>query len=883
MEKLILIDGNSILNRAYYGIPLLQNTNGDYTNAVYGFLNIMFKFIDEENPTHIAIAFDVKAKTFRHKQFNEYKGTRKGMPDELKMQMPLIKNLLKLMNITYIEKEGFEADDVLGTLARETEEKGVTPVIISGDKDLLQLATDVTKIRIPKTKKGKTEVEDYLKKDVIEKVGLTPTEFIDMKGLMGDTSDNIPGVPGIGEKTALKIISQFKSIENAIQNIEDVKPKKAKENLEEFQEQAIMSKQLATIITDVPLQYELEKFEIKDIFNEEAFQEIKRLQLKSLFKKFDVVQEAEKKEVKINVIDNPFDIEDLLDKLLKSENVAYNYYVDSEVLSGISFSICENETHVILVDSNLSEEIVIKSFKPFFESNIKKITIDKKRDLKFFSKHEIEINNIYFDVSLALYLEYPTKASYDYNDIALTYLGENYLSNEDIFGKGKKALKFYELEEDTKLKYLSDLSSILFRSFKFSKENLKEKQLEELYFNVELPLEEVLYNMECVGIKIDNQYLIQIGEDLDVEINKLTTQIHALAGEEFNINSPSQLGEILFTKLGLKGGKKTKTGYSTSVEVLEKLVKVHPIIELVLNYRTYTKLKSTYVQGLLNVLDENTHKIHSTFTQKITATGRLSSIEPNLQNIPVRTEVGRELRKVFIPTSEEYVFIGADYSQIELRVLAHISGDETLINAYKNGEDIHRLTASQVFNVPFDEVTDYQRSNAKAVNFGIVYGISSFSLSQDLYITKKEADKYIKGYFEKYPKVKQYLDNIVEEAKEKGYVTTIFNRRRNVPEINSTNFVKRGFGERIAMNMPIQGTSADIIKMAMNNVSKRLKDEKLQSRLILQIHDELLVETKKDEVEKVKELLKEEMENVAKLKVDLLVDMSVGNNWFETK
>ncbi len=883
MEKLILIDGNSILNRAYYGIPLLQNNNGEYTNAIYGFLNIMFRFIDEEKPSHIVIAFDVKAKTFRHEQFKEYKGTRKGMPDELKQQIPIIKNLLKLMNITYIEKEGFEADDVLGTLAKEAEKKGLNPVIVSGDKDLLQLATDNIKIRIPKTKGGKTEVEDYFKKDVIEKVGVTPIEFIDMKGLMGDTSDNIPGVPGIGEKTALKIITQFKSIENALENIEDVKPKKAKENLETFKEQAIMSKELATIITDVPLECKIENFIIKEIFNEEAFSEVKRLELKSIYKKFEGIQSAERKEIEINVIDNPFDIDDLKSELLKSDEVAYNFYIQDNVLAGISFAKCDNKSYVVLVDEHLSEEVILNSFKEFFESNVSKITIDKKRDLKFFASHGIAIKNIEFDVSLALYLEYPTKSDYDYNNIALTYLEETYDNGEEIFGKGKKAITFYELERATQLNFLSNLSSILYRSYNVAKSNLIKKELDKLYFEIELPLEEVLYNMEEVGIKVDKDYLIQIGNDLDVEIERLTSQIHLLAGEEFNINSPSQLGEILFNKLGLKGGKKTKTGYSTSVEVLEKLVKVHPIIELVLNYRTYTKLKSTYVQGLLSVIDDKTDKIHSTFTQKITATGRLSSVEPNLQNIPVRTEIGRELRKVFVPTDDTYVFVGADYSQIELRVLAHISQDETLINAYKNNEDIHRLTASQVFDIPFDEVTDYQRSNAKAVNFGIVYGISSFSLSQDLYITKKEADRYIEGYFAKYPKVKEYLDNVVKEAKEKGYVKTIFNRRRNVPEINSSNFIKRGFGERIAMNMPIQGTSADIIKIAMNNVYRRLNNEKLQSRIILQIHDELLIETKKNEVDKVKEILKEEMENVAKLSVDLSVDMAMGNSWFETK
>lgn len=882
MEKLILIDGNSILNRAYYGIPLLQNNNGEYTNAVYGFLNIMFRFIDEENPSHIAIAFDVKAKTFRHEQYKEYKGTRSGMPDEMRQQLPLLKNLLKLMNIDIIEKEGFEADDVLGTLAKESEEKGFNPVIISGDRDLLQLATQKTKIRIPKTKAGKTEVENYFEKDVIEKIGVTPLEFIEMKGLMGDTSDNIPGVPGIGEKTAQKIIEQFKSIENAILHIDEVKPKKAQENLNEFREQAIMSKELATIITNVPIEYSLEDFKIEDMFNIDAFEEIKRLELKSLYKKFEDTKGVEKKEIAINLIDNPFDIDDLIENLLKSKLVAYNFILENGVMAGISFSICEEKSYIVFSDNNLSEENILSSFKEFFESDVQKITFDKKRDLKFFNKYNLHIKNIVFDVTLAMYLEYPTKSSYEYQEIALTYLGETYDSFDEIFGKGKKTLSFYELDQDTKKKYLSNLSSVLYRSYEKINESLKSKELDKLYFEIELPLEEVLYSMETTGVKIDKDYLIKIGQNLDVEIEKLTNTIYLLAGEEFNINSPQQLGEILFTKLGLKGGKKTKTGYSTSVEVLEKLVKVHPIVEQVLEYRTYTKLNSTYVQGLLSVLDEN-NKIHSTFTQKITATGRLSSIEPNLQNIPVRTEIGRELRKVFIPSDDSYVFVGADYSQIELRVLAHISGDETLINAYKNNEDIHRLTASQVFNIPYDEVEDYQRSNAKAVNFGIVYGISSFSLSQDLYITKKEADRYIEGYFAKYPKVKEYLDNIVEEAKEKGYVTTIFNRRRSIPEINSSNFIKRGFGERIAMNMPIQGTSADIIKIAMNNVYDRLQKEKLQSKIILQIHDELLIETKKEEIEQVKIILKEEMENVAKLSVDLIVDMAVGNSWYETK
>ncbi len=883
MKKLVLIDGNSILNRAYYGIPLLQNGNGEYTNAVYGFLNIMFRFLDEEEPDFLAIAFDVKAKTFRHEQFKEYKGTRKGMPDELRQQIPILKNLLSLMNIQYIEMKGYEADDVLGTLAKKAEADGLNPVIVSGDRDLLQLATKKTKIRIPKTKGGKTEVEDYFEKDVIEKIGVTPIEFIDMKGLMGDTSDNIPGVPGIGEKTALKIILEYKTIENAIQNVDVLKPKKASENLKEYQEQAIMSKELATIFTDVPVDYKLESYSIENIFTKEAFEEIKRLELKSIYKRFDGNEEIVKKQIDVNILDNPFDIDDLVDTLCQQSIVAYNFILEENILQGISFSFCMDKSYIAYVDENLSEKALLESFKKFFESDVMKITFDKKRDLKYFNLKNIELNNIVFDSSLAMYLEYPTKQSYDYNDIALTYLSETYNSFEEIFGKGKKALKFYELEDNTKTDLLSNLSSVLFRSYEVCKKSLEEKELLDLYFDVELPLEEVLYSMESIGVNIDKELLIKIGEELDEEIEKLTTTIYMLAGEEFNINSPSQLGEILFNKIGLKGGKKTKTGYSTSVEVLEKLKNAHPIIDNVLNYRTYTKLKSTYVQGLLNVIDENTQKIHSTFTQKITATGRLSSIEPNLQNIPVRTEIGRKLRQVFIPSNDEYVFIGADYSQIELRVLAQISGDETLINAYKNNEDIHRLTASEVFNIPYDEVTDYQRSNAKAVNFGIVYGISSFALSQDLYITKKEADKYIEGYFNKYPKVKTYLDDVVALAKEKGYVKTLYNRRRNVPEINSSNFIKRGFGERIAMNMPIQGTSADIIKMAMNRVYNRLKEEKLNSKLILQIHDELLIETKKDEVDKVKQILLDEMQNVVSFDVDLEIDIAQGNSWFETK
>ncbi len=882
MDKILLIDGNSILNRAYYGIPLLQNEKGQYTNGVYGFLNMLFRFLEEEKPQMLVVAFDLKGKNFRHDMYKEYKGTRKGMPEELREQLPALKKILEAMGIMIIEKKGYEADDVLGTLAKISEVDGLNTVIISGDRDLLQLATKKTKIRIPRTRKGKTEVEDYYEKDVIEKIGVTPTEFIDIKGLMGDVSDNIPGVPGIGEKTALKIILEYKSIEKALENIEDVKPKKAKENLLEYRDVAVMSKELATIITDVPLEYNKEEAIIKDIFNEEAFKKIQELQLKSLYKKFDTEAMGKEVEIEIEAIDNLFELEDLLENVLEEKIVAYNLGVVDENLVGITFSYSDEKAYITTVDDYITEDELINTFKKFFESDVEKIVEDKKRDKKYLKKFDVKLKNVKFDVSLGAYLHRPTKQAYDLSDIGLDYLEENIESLEMLVGKGKKKIPFEEVEVAKKEKYLGLLSNVLWRSYEIILNTLKEKELYDLYIDVEMPLEEILLDVETEGITIDKEQLKNQGEKIKSRLDELSKEIYMYAGEEFNINSPSQLGVILFEKLELKGGKKTKTGFSTSIDVLEKIRKAHPIVESAMEYRTLSKLLSTYVQGLLKEIKDD-NKIHCTFTQKITATGRLSSIEPNLQNIPIRTEIGRSIRKAFVPKSRDYVFVSADYSQIELRILAHLSEDETLIKAYEKGEDIHTLTASQVFNKKYDEVTSEERSNAKAVNFGIVYGISSFSLSKDLYITKKEADRYIESYFKTYPKIKIYLDKCVEEAKKYGYAKTLFNRKRSIPEITSTNFIKRGFGERIAMNMPIQGTAADIMKIAMIKVYNKLKEEKLDSKIILQIHDELVIESKLEHVEKVKSILEEEMGKAVKLKVDLEISMSVSDNWYDAK
>lgn len=887
----MLVDGNSIINRAFYGVPLLSNSEGIYTNGVYGFLNILFKLLEEDQPDYIAVAFDLKAPTFRHEVFQEYKGNRKGMPEELKPQIPLLKDILDAMGIKRLEKEGYEADDILGTVAKRAEEQGMQPIIVSGDRDLLQLATEQIKIRIPKTKKGGTEIEDYYAKDLIEKIGVTPLEYIDVKALMGDSSDNIPGVPGIGEKTAIKIIQQYHNIENAIAHADEIKPSRASENLKTYQEQARQSKFLATICTQVPIEFDWEQFKLDSIMNPRVCEIFKQLEFKSFLDRFSMLQETNSvsmnthlSEVLYRAVDSKEAFEKVVEEIFEAGKFSFIIFSENHKPIGISF--CYADTKGVWVGSSdeFSIEEIMALAKPLFESiETEKIAHHAKNAMHILKHFGITLRNLVFDTMIGGYVLNPTKETYEYDDLAQEFLGQTFPSEEEILGKGKSKKSIMNLEEKDRTSFTAGQAYIIYHAEKQIKQKLKENNQEQLYYEIEHPLIEVLFSMEEYGFKIDTQRLKEYVDELEEKIELLTKEIYEIAGEEFNINSPKQLGVILFEKLMLPMGKKTKTGYSTAAEVLEKLRAEHIIIEKILEYRQLVKLKTTYGDGLFAVVNQETQKIHSTFNQTITATGRISSTEPNLQNIPIKLEMGRKIRKVFIPSDEEYLLLDADYSQIELRVLAHIAKDETLIRAFRTGEDIHKLTASQVFKVPLDEVTPRQRSNAKAVNFGIVYGIGAFSLSQDLNISRKEAEAYIEGYFEKYPNVRKYMDETIKQARELGYVTTLFGRRRVIPDINSTNFARRSFGERVAMNTPIQGTAADIIKIAMIKVFNKLKEKNLKSRLILQVHDELLIEVHKDEIEEVKQILKYEMEHAVSLDVPLDVDMHLGKTWFDTK
>lgn len=884
-EKIMLIDGNSIVNRAFYGVPLLTNAEGRYTNAVYGFLNILLKLMEEEAPRYLAVAFDLHAPTFRHQIFTEYKGTRKGMPAELREQMPLLKELLSAMGIAMYEQEGYEADDILGTLSLRAEEMGLIPVVVSGDRDLLQLAGERLKVRIPKTKGGRTETEDYYAKDVVAAYGVTPKEFIDVKALMGDTSDNIPGVPGIGEKTAVKIIQQYHNLDEAIAHAAKIKPKKASENLEAYQEQARLSKYLATIVRNVPLNMDLKAMEATNLFNAAAYELVKHLEFKSLFDRFERGENTQE-ETSIAAFGHITTKEEAEAYFLHlpQKETAYTLLTEDGVWKGMA--VCQQEDTAVFLEVTeaLPQEALLAYAKDFLQQEAyDKIGHDVKSDIRLLAPWGITHIAASFDTALAAYLLNPTGNSYEYDDLARDFLDQVYPSAEEVLGKGRNKRSWESLPEIERVSFAARQAEVAFRAKRVMAERLKENQQESLFYDVEMPLLYVLADMERYGIKVDREALLAYQQQLGESIEAVTKEIFALSGEVFNLNSPKQLGVILFEKMGLQGGKKTKTGYSTAADVLEKLKGDHPIIEKILYYRQLAKLKSTYADGLLAVMDEKTDKIYSTFHQTITATGRISSTEPNLQNIPIRLELGRQLRKVFIPTSEEYCFLDADYSQIELRVLAHMAGDETLIDAFRHQQDIHRLTASQVFHVPFEEVTPLQRSNAKAVNFGIVYGIGSFSLSQDLGITRKEAEQYIAAYFAKYPKIKAYLDRTVQEATEQGYVSTIFHRRRAMPELQSGNFVQRSFGERVAMNMPIQGSAADIIKIAMVKVHHALETGGYRSRLILQVHDELLIETHRDEIEAVTKILKEHMEQAVALSVPLDVDIHMGDNWLDAK
>ena len=904
-EKLVLIDGHSILNRAFFGIPDLTNSEGLHTNAVYGFLNILFKILEEEKPNYLTVAFDLSAPTFRHKMFEEYKGTRKPMADELRQQVPVMKEMLMAMGIPVVTKEGYEADDILGTIAKRSEALGMEVSIVSGDRDLLQLATDHIKIRIPKTKRTGTEIEDYYAADVIEKYQVTPTEFIDVKALMGDTSDNIPGVPGIGEKTATALIVQYKSIENAYEHIDEVKPPRASNNLREYYDMAQMSKVLATIDTNAQIEYDITTArleQISDLYTEAAYLMCKKLEFKHLLSRFEVetpknqaeehfkcittVKEAEKLFAKIKDIPCAFQIaafEDGEDSVEAEGQLSLFARPKVNEFFGLAISYGESDTYFFKCNEELTSETLLSMLTGTKASAY--ITFNLKQQIKWLHMLEQKANGSInqgnlFDGVIAAYLLNPLKSEYPYEDLAKDYAGLMIPSRMDLLGKLSVEKAFEEKEADA-LKYLCYEVYTALATKEAMESELRETGMYELFKDVEMPLVYTLADMEATGIILDTVALKEYGNKLAVRIAELEKQIYEAAGEEFNINSPKQLGVILFEKLQMPNGKKTKTGYSTAAEVLEKLASEHPIVADILEYRQLTKLKSTYADGLVQFVAED-GRIHTNFNQTITVTGRLSSTDPNLQNIPMRIELGRLIRKAFLP-EEGCVFLDADYSQIELRVLAHMSGDEMLIDAYKQAQDIHRITASQVFHIPFDEVTDLQRRNAKAVNFGIVYGISSFGLSQDLSITRKEAESYINSYFETYPKIKLFLDKLVADAKETGYVTTMFGRRRPIPELSSSNFMQRSFGERVAMNAPIQGTAADIIKIAMNKVHDTLIDGGYKSRLTVTVHDELLIETAVEEVEQVKEILIEGMKAAADLAVTLEVDAHTGANWYEAK
>ena len=869
-NKIVLIDGHSILNRAFYGVPDLTNSEGLHTNAIYGFLNILFKILEEEKPEYLTVAFDVHAPTFRHEMFAEYKGTRKPTMEELRQQVPVMKEVLKAMGVKIIEQAGLEADDLLGTLSKRCEAQGMDVSIISGDRDLLQLATEKVKIRIPKTKGGKTEVEDYYAADVKARYEVTPKEFIDLKALMGDSSDNIPGVPSVGEKTATKIIVEYGSIENAFAHVEEIKPPRASKALMEHYDLAQLSKVLATINVDADFVYELEEARLGDLYTEEAYVFFQKLQFKNLLSRFEVSAPANKLEDSFLTISNLAEADRIFAKAMTQKQVGVSFYKDTKNvlplfvneagLTGVGVAFGTNDIYLITTEAGISIDYLLDKIEELSKKVEVLSMFHVKEALRYIPNVE---QKACFDAIVAAYLLNPLKNDYDFMDVLREQLDILIDAKAD---ESQKA--FYE-------------AYAAYASYEKLVVKLEEAGMKKLFNEIEMPLVFTLYDMESNGVKIEAEALKIYGEQLGNRIVEIEKQIYEQTGESFNINSPKQLGVILFEKLGLPHGKKTKTGYSTSADILEKLAPEYPVVSDILEYRQLTKLKSTYADGLANYIIED-GRIHGKFNQTVTATGRISSTEPNLQNIPVRMELGRLIRKVFIP-EKDYVFVDADYSQIELRILAHCSGDEQLINAYKEARDIHRMTASQVFHIPFEEVTDLQRRNAKAVNFGIVYGISSFGLSEDLSITKKEAAQYIENYFKTYPGIKAFLDNTVEQAKEIGYVTTLFGRRRPVPELASSNFMQRAFGERVAMNSPIQGTAADIMKIAMIGVNRRLKEANMKSRLVLQVHDELLIEAHQAEVEQVKEILAYEMEHAATLLVPLDVDMHVGESWYEAK
>ena len=901
MSRLILVDGNSIMNRAFYGImgsKMLTTSDGTYTNAVYGFLAILFKIEEDLNPDYIGVAFDLKGPTERHKMYEGYKANRHGMPDELAQQMPIIKDVLKAMNIKIIEKQGYEGDDILGTLSKEAEEQGIDVTILSGDRDTFQLTSDKVTVRIPRTKMGKTENEDYDRTRVLEEYGIEPKELIEVKGLMGDTSDNIPGIPGVGEKTALNLIRHYKTIDNLYKEVEtnesliDVKGK-LKEKILENKELAYLSRKLSEINRQAPIETSVEELKKQEWNNQEIYNLFKYLRFNRYIDRFNMEnsnagQTPNEQLFEKEAVNEVEKIKEIIEKAKKENELIY--YIEADELETKDTIINKKIKSISVYDKELKkayyillEEDKIQLFKEIFEdNNVKKIGYKQKIDYILLREKEINVSNFYYDIELAAYILNPTESKYNLEKLAIDYLK---LDINEYNKKEEKQINLFEAQEnktENEIEKNCMYVYTIYNVYEKTMEKLKETNQLDLFNNIEMPLVKVLADMQYIGIYVDKNELVEFGNTLKNEIEKLTGEIYKLAGEEFNINSTKQLGIILFEKMKLPVVKKTKSGYSTDVEVLEKLKNENEIVSKILDYRQLVKLNSTYVEGLIPYINDKDNRIHSYFHQTVTATGRISSSEPNLQNIPTRFDLGKQIRKVFKP-KEGYVFVDADYSQIELRVLAHIADDEHMIEAFNNNEDIHRQTASKVFDIPMEEVTSKQRSDAKAVNFGIVYGISDFGLGEQLGISRKQAKLYIEQYLDKYQKIKEFMENIKESAKKEGYVETLFNRRRYIPEMNSNNYMVRQFGARVAMNTPIQGTAADIMKIAMIKLFNELKERKLESNILLQIHDELLLEVKKEEKDEVEKLLKDSMEGAIQLKVPLKVELSEADNWYEAK
>ncbi|EIW00851.1 LOW QUALITY PROTEIN: DNA polymerase I [Thermoanaerobacter siderophilus SR4] len=872
MSKFLVIDGSSLMYRAYYALPMLTTSEGLHTNALYGFTMMLIKLIEEEKPDYIAIAFDKKAPTFRHKEYQDYKATRQAMPEELTEQVDLLKEIIDGFNIKTLELEGYEADDIIGTISKLAEEKGMEVLVVTGDRDALQLVSDKVKVKI--SKKGITQMEEFDEKAVLERYEITPQQFIDLKGLMGDKSDNIPGIPNIGEKTAIKLLKEFGSVENLLQNLSQLKGK-IKENIENNKELAVMSKRLATIKRDIPIEIDFEEYRVKD-FNEE-----KLLELFNKLEFFSLIDNIKEKN-NVEIVNNhkvqkwsKVDIRKLITLLQDSRNIAFYPLIYEGEIKKIAFSFGEDTVYI--------DVFQIEDLKEIFEKEEFEFTTHEIKDfLVKLSYKGIECKSKYIDTAIMAYLLNPSESNYDLDRVLKKYLKVDVPSYEEVFGKGRDKKKLEEIGEDILADYICSRCVHLFDLREKLMNFIEEMDMKKLLLEIEMPLVEVLKLMEVSGFTLDKEVLKELSQKIDDRIAEILDKIYKEAGYQFNVNSPKQLSEFLFEKLNLPVIKKTKTGYSTDSEVLEQLVPYNDVVSDIIEYRQLTKLKSTYIDGFLPLMDEN-NRVHSNFKQMVTATGRISSTEPNLQNIPIREEFGRQIRRAFIPRTKDGYIVSADYSQIELRVLAHVSGDEKLIESFMNNEDIHLRTAAEVFKVPMEKVTPEMRRAAKAVNFGIIYGISDYGLSRDLKISRKEAKEYINNYFERYKGVKEYIEKIVRFAKENGYVTTIMNRRRYIPEINSRNFTQRSQAERLAMNAPIQGSAADIIKMAMVKVYEDFKKLQLKSQLILQVHDELVVDTYKDEVDIVKKILKENMENVIKLKVPLVVEIGIGPNWFLAK